>query len=96
MLASLWSETLLHDLMPHSAYYEAALVQRERLCNEACNLEWRIATTPVFTLAGYAAKVASIAAAGFDIEVLIQIAWQLGREATRLGIDELPPLLLAA
>jgi hypothetical protein len=41
---------------------------------------------------GYTAKVDAINAAQFESDELIQLAWQLGREARELGIEEQPPL----
>ena len=47
---------------------------------------------PVFTVTGYTAKVDAINAAQFESDELIELAWQLGREARELGIEEQPPL----
>jgi hypothetical protein len=41
---------------------------------------------------GYTAKVDAINAAQFESDELIELAWQLGREARELGIEEQPPL----
>ena len=43
-------------------------------------------------MTGYTAKVDAINAAQFESDELIELAWQLGREARELGIEEQPPL----
>jgi hypothetical protein len=61
-----------------------------QLVREACSLEWKIAFFNVSSRTGYEAKVSAIRLAKFDNVDLVAIAWQLGREAERLGIVDAP------
>ena len=98
-LARLWRQTGPLDKLAmklcragKTAESDEVDARMDRLIRQACDLERRIAITPVFTVAGYNAKVAAIVAAGFDPEDLVEITWQLGQEAARLGITA-PPIL---
>jgi len=55
-------------------------------------LQWQIANTLVSTRKGYEAKIREINRAEFADADLVMIAFQVGREAERLGIGEAPTL----
>jgi PIN domain nuclease of toxin-antitoxin system len=95
LVREIWDESLLYDIKPGATDYAVAEAHGRRLSDRACELEWNIARRPVLTAAGFAAKVAFINGVGFDAEVLIEVAFQLGREAMALGITDAPTLRTA-
>ena len=54
---------------------------------EGYDLEWSIVTADVATVAGYEARCAFIAGTSFDDDDIINIAFQLGLDAVRPGVD---------
>ena|ERR1700722_10416823 len=68
-------------------------VRYDQIVDEACALEWEIAYTETATPDGHAAKCKSVADSNFDPEDLIEIAWALGYEAARLGLEKAMPQL---
>lgn len=67
----------------------------DQMSHDACDLERRMARTKVSSVRGYEAKVRAINDAEFDDDVMVEIAWRLGREAALLGIAKPPKLEIA-
>lgn len=99
--AKLWSQTLPLDeqaVMLHRVgkLTEAAKLYKryERIVDKACKLERRIAFTKPRSTDEYAAQMEFIPGCDFDPDTMIELAWRLGYEAARLGLDStMPPAL---
>lgn len=100
----LWDQTLPLDneavrLKCVGKLAEAAKLdeRRERIVRKACTLERRIAATRPCTTDEYCAMMEFIPGRDFDLDVMIELAWRLGYEAARLGLDStMPPALYDA
>lgn len=86
------SHPTIAECKPLVAEIQKLRAQYIQMFHDACDLERRIARTKVSSVRGYEAKVRAINDAEFDDDVMVEIAWQLGREAALLGIAKPPKL----
>ena len=95
--AALWRESMkLEDEAArlHQSDKAAEISKLEARAFEArkhaTDLELRIAYADVHTEKGFAAQCRSIVEADFDADDMIHVAFHLGRQAERLGIEHAP------
>jgi hypothetical protein len=95
-LDSLWRQNKKLDVSPRSPTYEDSMLRQAEVFNEACDLERQIAATRVHTKKGFAAKCKAIIEVDFSDGDLMMIAVLLGRDAERLGIEEIVPKFIVS
>jgi hypothetical protein len=102
--AEQWRRALAFDAEALKALQLGNLLEAKELTkrhdqasSKASELEWNvIRETDATTADGHAAKCRMVASSGFDLEDLVEIAWLLGHEAGRLGVNKAMPSLRAA
>lgn len=102
----LWADSVLLDakavrLRRQGRIAEADETSRRQtsVASEACELEWRTLRTRAATAAGHEAKFRFAVGASMDAEDFVEIAYLLGHEAGRLGLEPRsfePDILVAA